>query len=74
MAIAVAAVDAATAIWVPGDSLIRQIVRLAASIAVALGVLAAAAHFLRIPEFREGVAMVMRKLRRAGEHEAHVSG
>jgi peptidoglycan biosynthesis protein MviN/MurJ (putative lipid II flippase) len=66
MAIAVAAVDAATATWLPGGSLIRQIVRLAASIAVALGVLSAAAHYLRIPEFREGAAMVMRKLRRAG--------
>src|SRR5262245_12540801 len=66
MAIAVAAVDAATITWLPGGSLIRQILRLAASIAVALGVLSAAAHFLRIPEFREGAAMVMRKLRRAG--------
>jgi putative peptidoglycan lipid II flippase len=66
MAIAVAAVDAATTTWLPGGSLIRQILRLAASIAVALGVLSAAAHFLRIPEFREGAAMVMRKLRRAG--------
>jgi len=28
--------------------------------------LSAAAHYLRIPEFREGAAMVMRKLRRAG--------
>jgi putative peptidoglycan lipid II flippase len=66
MATAVAGVDAATTVWVPGGGLVRQIVRLAASIGVALGVLAAAAHYLRIPEFREGAAMVMRKLRRAG--------
>jgi hypothetical protein len=51
---------------VPGGSLFRQIFRLAASIGVALGVLAAAAHYLRIPEFREGATMVMRRLRRAG--------
>ena len=64
MAAAVVLVETAGAIWLPGDSLIRQIVRLGASIGVALVVVAAAAHVLHIPEFREGMAMVLRKLRR----------
>jgi len=64
MAVAVVVVDASGTTWLPGDALVRQIVRLGTSIGVALAVLAAAAHVLHIPEFREGVTMVMRKLRR----------
>ena len=56
MAVAVAWCRRRSNIWLPGGSLFRQIVRLAASIRVALGVLAAAAHYLHIPEFREGAA------------------
>ena len=64
MGAAVMLVDAAGAAWVPGASLLRQLVRLALSLVVAFAVLAAAAHMLRIPEFREGVALVMRRFRR----------
>lgn len=46
---------------VPGDALAVLIVRLAASIGGALAALAATAHVLRIPEFRQGVAMVSRR-------------
>jgi putative peptidoglycan lipid II flippase len=64
MAVAVAGVDAAGAAWLPGNALVSQVVRLAASLVVALGVLTTAAHYLHIHEFREGLAMVARKLRR----------
>ena len=64
MAAAVLLVDGAGAAWLPGNSLLRQIVRLGAAIGVALAVVAAAAHVLHIPEFREGMAMVLRKIRR----------
>ena len=64
MAAAVFLVDALGAAWLPGNSLVRQIVRLGASIGVALAVVGAAAHVLHIPEFREGMAIVVRKLRR----------
>lgn len=57
------AADAAAAAWLPGDALAVQIARLGAAIAVALAVLAGAAHLLRIREFREGAALVARKLR-----------
>ncbi|MGH9254663.1 MAG: murein biosynthesis integral membrane protein MurJ [Vicinamibacterales bacterium] len=67
MAVAVATVDAAGSAWLPGAALVRQIVRLGASMAVALAVLAAAAHVLHIPEFREGVAMVARKFGRTAQ-------
>ena len=48
----------------PGGRLIPQIVRLSASIGVALVVLAASAHLLRVPQFAEGVALAARRLRR----------
>lgn len=64
MGAAAAGVDIALGIWLPGTSLALQIIRLAAAIGVALGVLAACAHLLRIREFRQGVAMVMRRVRR----------
>jgi putative peptidoglycan lipid II flippase len=64
MAAAALAADAAGARWLPGDALMLQIVRLAMAIGVALAVLAAAAHALHVREFREGLAMVARKIRR----------
>ena len=64
MGAAAAGVDVALSAWLPGSSLALQIIRLAAAIGVALGVLAAGAHLLRIREFREGVALVMRRVRR----------
>ena len=48
----------------PGGSLALQAIRLAAAIGVALVVLAAAAHLLRIPEFRRGMALVTRRFGR----------
>ena len=65
MATAVAGVDAAATTMAAGRQPVPADVRLAASIGVALGVLAAAAHYLhrRVPR---GAAMVMRRLRRAG--------
>ena len=57
-------VEMALGVWLPGTSLVAQVVRLAAAIGVALGVLAAGAHLLRIREFRDGVALVTRRFRR----------
>lgn len=64
MALAAGVADAAGVRWLPGDALVLQIVRLAAAMALSLAVLAAAAHLLHIREFREGVAMVARRIRR----------
>jgi hypothetical protein len=52
------------AMWLPGSSLIEQIVRLSVAIVIALGVLAGAAAVLRIPEFGEARDMVLRRLGR----------
>ena len=57
------AADSAVGAWLPGSGLTVQIVRLTATIAAALGVLSAAAYVLRIREFHDGVALVIRKLR-----------
>jgi putative peptidoglycan lipid II flippase len=48
----------------PGSSLALQIIRLTATIGVAVVVLGAASWLLRIREFNEGVAMVTRRLGR----------
>ena len=50
--------------WLPGTSLLRQIVRLAASIGISLGTLAGAAQLLGIPEFGEARDLVLGRLRR----------
>ncbi len=64
MGAAAAGVDVALGTWLPGTSLVLQIVRLSTAIGVALAVLAAGAHLLRIREFGEAVALITRKLRR----------
>ena len=64
MGAAVMLVDSASAAWLPGATLLHQVLRLALSLTVAFAVLAAAAHMLHIPEFREGVALAMRRFRR----------
>jgi putative peptidoglycan lipid II flippase len=51
--------------WMPGNAELLQIVRLALAIAFALLVLAGSAWLLRIREFNQGLALVMRRLRRA---------
>ena len=64
MGAAAAAVDAWAAGALPGDGIGWQIVRVALSIGVAIAVLAAAASVLRVREFSEGMALVMRRFRR----------
>lgn len=71
--ITIAALAMAAAAWwiesqllvlLPGQQTIVQLARVAAAIAGALGVLALAAHFLRIPEFTEARDIALRRLRR----------
>jgi putative peptidoglycan lipid II flippase len=67
MGIATLTTDRALGIWLPGDVFLVQLFRLSVVIAVSLAVLAGAAHLLRIREFREGMALVARRLgRRSG--------
>jgi putative peptidoglycan lipid II flippase len=51
--------------WLPGGRELLQIVRLMLTIGFALLVLAGSAWLLRIREFNQGVALVMRRLRRS---------
>jgi putative peptidoglycan lipid II flippase len=64
MGIAAAATDGLLGVWLPGDALLTQVMRLAGAIGIALAVLTGAAHALRIREFNEGVALVTRRIRR----------
>jgi hypothetical protein len=64
MAAATVAADRALAVWLPGGSIVVEVARLAATNGAALAVLAAAAHLLHIREFRQGMALVARKLGR----------
>jgi putative peptidoglycan lipid II flippase len=64
MGAAAVAVDRYSAAWLPGESLLAQVARLAVSIGIAIAVLAAAAHLLHIDEFRRGVALVTSRFRR----------
>ena len=63
MGIAAVAADTTAGAWLPGPGLIPQVIRLTATIGIAIGVLSAAAYVLRIKEFREGVTLVVRKFR-----------
>ncbi len=65
MGIAATAAYARLDLWLPGTALLPQVIRLASAIAVALVTLAAAAWTLRIPEFRQAAAMVLRRLGRS---------
>jgi hypothetical protein len=51
--------------WLPGGALLSQIVRLAGAIGIALVVLAASAHALRISEFQQAFGAVTRRFRRS---------
>ena len=62
-AAAAGAYDALDA-WVPGPALAAQLARLVGAIAVALVVLAAAAHLLGLRELRKAVTLVTRRIRR----------
>jgi putative peptidoglycan lipid II flippase len=64
MGLAAFAVDAWSAQALPGDSIGAQIVRVVLSMAAAIATLAAAAWVLRIREFNEGMALVLRRFRR----------
>jgi len=63
MGVAAVATDVGTGLWIPGDGLAPQLIRLTTTIGVAVGVLAASAYLLRVREFREAVILVTRKLR-----------
>ena len=56
-------VEMALSAWLPGTGLLVQVVRLSIAIAASVGVLAAAAYLLRIREFHEGLALVLRRFR-----------
>ena len=64
MGVAAFAVDGMITRWLPGDNLTIEIVRLGATIAAALGVLAAAAHLLHIREFRQALESFTRRMGR----------
>jgi putative peptidoglycan lipid II flippase len=64
MGAATAGVDPWLASVLPGDGIPLQIARVALSIGAALAVLAAAAWVLRIREFNEATAVIMRRIRR----------
>jgi putative peptidoglycan lipid II flippase len=52
----------------PGQSVVTQAIRVGAAIGVGLGVLALAAHLLRVPEFAEARELVMRRFRPRARH------
>jgi len=64
MGAAAFAVDSWMSTLIPQSALMWQILRLGATIAVSLVVLAAAAWILQIEEFNDSVQMVLRQLRR----------
>ena len=66
MAAAALGVERVAAAWMPGTGLLVQIIRLCATIAASVGVLAAAAYTLRIREFHDGLALVTRRFRMTG--------
>ena len=47
--------------WIGGDAFLRQVLRLSLTIVFALLVLAGTAHMLRIREFREAIALVLKR-------------
>ena len=63
MGLAAAGANIAAGVWLPGTGLVVQIIRLAATIALAIGVLSVAAYTLRIREFHDGMALVTRRFR-----------
>ncbi len=67
MGAAALGVERLTAVWLPGTGLLVQIIRLSATIAAAVGVLAAAAYALRLREFHDGMALVTRRFRMFGQ-------
>jgi putative peptidoglycan lipid II flippase len=64
MGAAAAGADAWLGTALPGENVAAQIVRVTLSIGVALAVLAAAAWLLRIREFKDATAVIVRRFRR----------
>ena len=64
MGAAAAGADAFLSARIPGNGLGAQLVRVGATIGVALAVLAVAAHVLRVPQFAEAVSLIKRRVRR----------
>jgi putative peptidoglycan lipid II flippase len=64
MGVAAVLAEGWLAVSLPGASLVRQILRLAATISVSLAVLAGASWLLRIREFSEGAALITARVRR----------
>jgi putative peptidoglycan lipid II flippase len=64
MGLAAVAVDRALAVWLPSPTFVVQAARLVVTILSALAVLGGAAHALGIREFRDGLALVLRRSRR----------
>jgi putative peptidoglycan lipid II flippase len=64
MGAAAAGADTFLSARIPGHGLGAQLVRVGATIGLALAVLAVAAHVLRVPQFAKAVAMIKRRLRR----------
>jgi putative peptidoglycan lipid II flippase len=61
MGTAALAADRTLAVWIPGSAFVVQAARLLATIMSALAVLAFTAHALKIREFREGLALVVKR-------------
>jgi putative peptidoglycan lipid II flippase len=61
MGLAALLADRTLSQWIEGDALVRQVLRLSLTIAFALVVLAGAGHMLRIREFREAIAIVLKR-------------
>ena len=64
MGAAAVGADAFLAERIPGNGIAAQLVRVGATIGLALAVLAVAAHLLRVPQFAEAVSLIKRRLRR----------
>jgi putative peptidoglycan lipid II flippase len=63
MGVAAAVVDVEAARLMPGTGLTVQVVRLTATIGVAMAVLAGSAYVLRVREFRDAIAVLGRRRR-----------
>jgi len=64
MGAAAAGANAFLSARIPGDGLAVQLARVGMTIGIALAVLGASAHLLRVPQFAEAVSMITQRLRR----------
>jgi putative peptidoglycan lipid II flippase len=61
MGAVVVSIDAWLIVWLPGESLPLQLIRLSAAIGAGVATLAVAAYLLRVQEFQAGIAMVAKR-------------